>query len=380
MKTPSPFLLDILAHIIALDTTNPPGNEALAAEYLASVLAPLGFEVNCQQVAPGRSNLVATLAGGKGPLVALNGHLDVVAANPAHWATNPFQLAEQGTRLYGRGTCDMKGALCAMAAAAKRLAADKGRLKGTLQLVFVCDEELSTTGTKHFLAHNPHPDMVVIGEPTGMDVCVAHRGVSRCKITIKGKSGHASAPERAINPLYDMASLLLAIRQKNEALKQKTHPLLPPPTLAATVAEGGEQHNSIPGECMMITDRRTLPEELPPMIREEMRALALQAGIAPEALTLDFFVEAPAAQLDAASQLDHHCQRLLQQMGLPGTIRDFGACCDQQAFSAAGIDCLLVGPGHLEQAHTANEFVEKEQLALAEEFYTRFLLGQLGGS
>lgn len=264
-----------------------------------------------------------------------------------------------------------------MVAAAARFAREKQPFNGTLQLVFVADEELYASGTLAFLEEHPLPSAVIIGEPTGMDVCVAHRGVSRPRIYIKGESGHASAPHKTVNPIYRAARFALAVEEQNQLLAKKTHPVLPSPTVAATIIEGGEQSNSVPGVCTLVLDRRTLPGEDRALLDEEIRQMANKAGIPESDIHWEYFVETPGSQPLPGSTLGECCLSVLQGMELPSRLRDFGACCDQFAFIRRGVECVLVGPGRLEEAHTANEYIHPEQLALAVEFYYRYIVHQL---
>lgn len=365
----------LLQDLIGFATVNPPGNEQPAAEYLAGVLAPLGFATKVQTLAPGRANLIASYAFAQpGPVLALSGHLDVVQAQG--WRQDPFCLRQEGERYYGRGVCDMKGAVAAMVAAAAEILKHKDQLCGTLQLVFVADEEVGSRGSYAFLETEPRPDFVLIGEPTSMDVCVGHRGVVRYYADIAGTAAHASTPQKGDNALYAAARFLLEVEAQNQRLQSHTHPLLPPPTIAATQIQGGEQGNTVPAACRLVVDRRILPEENGDTVRAEAAELCRKAGIAPAAV--DIFVETFAGQPPAGSPWARRCQKVLQALGHPARIRDFGAGCDQFIFLRQGVDCLLVGPGHLAQAHTQDEYVELGQLTLAQDFYTRFVLQELG--
>lgn len=376
MFKPNAFQLKILKDLISIDTVNPPGNEMKAAQYLADMLSPMGFEVEIQHISKQRANLVATKRWGNGRILALCGHLDIVAAHASNWKSDPFDMQTRDGLLYGRGTSDMKGGISAMVAAAKKLSEEEN-LCGTLQLVFVADEELYTAGTLAYLEKFEKPRTVIIGEPTGMDVCVAHRGVTRYNISFIGQSGHASAPDKANNPIYDAARFVLAAEKQNLILAQKKHELLPSPTLAITILEGGEQGNSIPCICKVVVDRRTIPGEDVAAIKLEAQKIVRDAKITGKMPEFDVFVQISPSQPLHASTLGDRCKDVLLDMGLPSRIRDFGACCDQVAFIDAGVDCVLVGPGNLEQAHTSDEYIKPEQLALATEFYYRFCLREL---
>ena len=185
--------IELLRELIGFDTVNPPGNEKPAARYLAGILEPMGFKCEVQDLGGSRANLIAVLDGGDGPELMLNGHLDVVPA-VGEWDSSPFSMEEKDGKLYGRGTCDMKGGIAAMCEAAMRCAARKEPMKGKLKLLFVADEECSNLGTLSYLKTHERSDYAIIGEPTRLEVAVAHRGVSRDYIDVKGAPRHAALP------------------------------------------------------------------------------------------------------------------------------------------------------------------------------------------
>jgi acetylornithine deacetylase/succinyl-diaminopimelate desuccinylase family protein len=377
MIFPDKFQIMVLRELIEINTVNPPGGEAAAAEYLAALLSPLGFETEIQTIAPGRANLIASLHCGDGPVAALSGHLDVVAADAELWQSDPFTLSLRDGRFYGRGTADMKGGISAMVAAAREAAEHRRELRGVLQLLFVADEEVNTAGTLAFLAAGGRPGWVVIGEPTGLDVCVAHRGVIRYSLRFMGQGGHAGRPEKTRNPLYDASRFVLEVERQNLSLAEAKHSLLPPPTIAVTLFEGGRQSNSIPGSCTVTVDRRTLPGEDKHQILREMDSLLATAGLQPGDARV--FVDVPAGSPVPEGRIGDRCAAILIEMGIKSRLRDFDACGDLFAFTRSGVDCVIAGPGSLSQAHGTDEFVDAGELALAREFYRRLIFAELKG-
>src|SRR5216683_8085253 len=162
-----------LAELVAIDTQNPPGHEARAAQFLRGLLMTDGFEIALQEYKPTRINVVARLENGGGPTFAFNTHMDVVPVGDG-WSSDPFVLREADGRLYGRGTCDCKGPLIAMVEAMRMLAADRTSWSGTLLGVFVADEEIASEGAKFYAATRPKIDAAVIGEPTSNATFTAH--------------------------------------------------------------------------------------------------------------------------------------------------------------------------------------------------------------
>lgn len=367
------YQLAVLEKLTAINTVNPPGNEHAAVLYLAELLKGSPFACEVQDVAPGRSNLLAKFFGRPGPELVLCGHLDTVAADPSQWSGDPFVMRREGGRVYGRGVCDMKGAISAMLAAAMEFCGEKRQPAGTLTLLFVADEECGTMGARRYVAGGGRPDAVVIGEPTEMNVCIACRGVTRYHVDVVGKSGHASRPDEAINPLPVAGKFMQLVCARNDRLKSIRHPILPPPTIAPTMVVGGEQPNSIPGHCRVTVDRRTLPHENRASVLEEFGELK---GVMPEAEMVgepQVFIDVPAGQGMPDSTLGARCRAILQGMGVDAAIRDFPAGSDQFAFSEGGIDSLLLGPGNIAQAHTADEYIELSQLDLARRFYLNLM-------
>src|SRR4051794_30419875 len=154
-----------LARLVSFKTENPPGQEMEAAQFLASLFRDEGFLTEIDQYKPGRTNMIARLENGDGPVFAFNTHMDVVPAGEG-WSGDPFKLREHDGKLFGRGSCDAKGPLIAMVEAMRLLKAQRTLWRGTLLGVFVGDEEVASEGAKHYAALRPKVDFAVIGEPT----------------------------------------------------------------------------------------------------------------------------------------------------------------------------------------------------------------------
>lgn len=373
------FQMEILRNLVSFNTCYPPGNEETAARYLAGVLEPMGFAIEMQEVQPGRANLVARLRGGDGPEIAFNGHLDVVAADAAQWKSDPFAVREEEGVLYGRGVCDMKGAVSSMVAAARDFLASGRKPKGTLTLIFVADEEVNALGSRHFAATGAKPDSVIIGEPTGMNIHIAHRGDIRYRLEIVGKSGHSARPHLAVNPISIAAEVIRRIDMRNSELSRVKHPILPPPCISATMISAGEQPNVIPGRCRLTVDRRIMPGETEADLVAEADAIrrSLPARFTPCVGKPEFFVSVNASEQLPGSTLAQDCLSVMQKMGLSPEIQPFPVGCDQFVFIEAGIDCLLVGPGDIGNAHCVDEFVQIRELAQARDFYRAFMESKL---
>lgn len=359
--------IEILKKLITLDTSNPPGNEKPAAEYIRELLSPYGFLCEVQDLGGGRANLIAKLGTGMGPELMLNGHLDVVPAAKG-WHSPPFSLIQRAGRGYGRGVCDMKGGVAAMCEAAIRTAEKGGPETGCLKLFFAADEECANLGTREYLKKYKPSDYAIIGEPTGLEVAVAHRGVSRDYIEIRGRARHAALPAAEEDAVMKTAAAIQAISDLNRQLSGRAHPVLPPPGISVTMLNAYEKDNIVPGHVRLLTDFRILPE----MSREEAQEIIRQGlsdrGITGVQISGHFFM--PGGEISAEDSFVALCceegGRVLKRNLIPCA---FDASCEQCFLASAGTKTVICGPGNIAQAHTADEYLDLEQLASAAIFY-----------
>ena len=297
----------LLAELIRIDTSNPPGNETAAAEHLAAYLAEAGVKSELVGREPHRASLIARLPGtGDGPSLMLLGHTDVVGADADEWSVPPFSGLERDGFVWGRGALDMKGQVAAEAVAVATLAREGWRGAGDLILCAVADEEVGDDWGLSWLVQE-HPDLVradyVLNEGGGERI--EHRGrvaytvgvgEKRCAafaVTVHGKSGHASTPGAADNALVklgpvidriqrmprptaelaaladflaavgedgaDPAELVGRCRSENPLLAAAVEPMLGA-TIAPTISEASTAVNIIPGRARLVCDCRILPE------------------------------------------------------------------------------------------------------------------------
>lgn len=362
------LVFSILEELIKIDTTNPPGNEKTAVQYLSRLFSEYGIEAEIQDLKNNRANLIVSY-GNAEPELLFCGHLDVVPAQDGdHWRNPPFQPTWEDGRLYGRGTADMKSGVAAMSAALIRLVKEHARLKGKLTLVFVADEESSNLGMRHFLQEKRGACMAVIGEPTKLQVAVAHRGVLRDYINVLAPSYHAALPARKENAVNDAAEAMRSVFQLNESLKSFKHDILPPPSIAITKVEGYEGDNIVPGKIRLLTDFRILPG----MCFEECRELEKQALTQIERYEIENQFYMSGGEIDPRHEFVKKCceigKEVLQSEQKPVA---FDASCEQCFLSERGIPAVICGPGSLQQAHIIDEYVEEEQVLWAEQYYVR---------
>lgn len=373
-------VVDDLLAMVRIPSVNPfdepaseaAGEDAVAAWYDAA-LRDVGLEVEADVVAPGRRNVVGRLAGaGGGRSVLLAGHLDTVGVDDYPEA---FAASVRDDRVYGRGSCDMKAALAAYLEVVRVLRAGAVTLAGDLVVAGICDEEHTMIGSRALGARPPVADVAIIGEPSDLTVCPAHKGQVCMVIRTRGTAVHSSRPELGRNAIVDMARVIGALGDYAEELGERPpHPLCGHGRVNAGVISGGTIASTVPDVCDLEIDRRTLPGEGVATVMSELterldRLVAADPGFRYELIgptlvcdPLDTPLSSPvvAALVDAV-----------------GAIRRDG---DPTAFPAAtdapnlGIPAVVCGPGRLEQAHTVDEHVDIEQVVAAVEVYLRAVL------
>jgi acetylornithine deacetylase/succinyl-diaminopimelate desuccinylase len=373
-------LIDTLSRLVAANTENPPGREIEAAQYLGHRLTMLGFDVNFQDIAEGRPNVVARLDNGPGPVFAFNSHMDVVPAGSG-WTSDPFRLRSQGGRLFGRGACDAKGPIAGMIEAMRMLCAVRDRWSGTLLAVFVADEEVASRGARLFVAERPKIDLCIVGEPTSNTVVVAHKGSMRPVVRVKGIPAHSASPEKGDNALYKAASLLLMIEQRHRALSASSHPLLGSPSLTVTRIHGGHADNVVPEACELLLDRRMVPGESEDDVREQFQKLLSEAkaSYGVDAEIVEYRPTTGGATETKADQpIVISAVRLAQRHGVCDySLHGLQGACDLVHFRSIDAQGIILGPGALDVAHKPDEFVPEDELIVSSLIYRDTVLDLL---
>lgn len=372
--------LALLEALVSAPSINPPGNEGLAARPLASFLIRHGISVQWQETAPGRPNLVAPVTSvASGSSLALCSHLDVAPPGDlTRWSEDPFTPRLADGRLYGRGACDAKGCLTAMAVAVAFFARHPELLRGTLMLTAVCGEERFGTGAKALVASGFRADGVVIGEPTNLQVQIGHKGRLEVVIRIQGRGGHAARAMIGDNPIPRLAEVLARAELIWTRVSDRTHPLLGTASLAPTqVSSGDTSAATVPDVVTLTLDRRLLPGETHAEAAEEIRGAYLDLP----SVEVEVIPGASPYLLSEDHPVVGACQAgVAAATGIETTLGGFTATCDQHTFGHAGIPAAILGPGDLvtNRAHAPNEFISVasvEQAALAYAATARAFLG-----
>ena len=368
----------LLRDLIALPSVNPAflpakdphAGEHRVAEFLASVAARAGLDVEFQAVLPKRSNLLARLspAGTARQRILLAPHLDTVGGPEIPGAL--FSPRCKNGRLFGRGACDTKGSVSAMLVALMELSGS-GKRPAQTEIVFagLVDEESGQAGSRALLAANVRADLAIVGEPTGLRVVTAHKGVLWLKLESHGRAAHGARPELGLNAVHAMARIVDALETDYATqLRRRKHPLLGHPTINVGSIEGGTQPNIVPARCAIAIDRRTLPGETDAHVLREIRAVLRKRNLSAEITSLQ---SAPCLPLETSSKLPLVAGflRSMRQRGLVGV--DYFS--DAGVLAESGIPSVVFGPGDIAQAHTPDEWIEVSQLGQAKDRLVRFL-------
>ena len=383
--------LTILKDLIATPSVNPMGRdlsgpefyETRMTDYLMNFFDDLGVPHEQIDVVEGRSNVIARLDNpGSINTILFDAHTDTVPTDGM--IIDPFDPVEKDGKVYGRGSCDMKGGMAAMIAAMVRLKEEQPAGAANLILSCTCDEEATVLGVKDLaklwtdperagsLISGP-PDVAVIPEPTGLDIVVAHRGATRWKIQTTGRACHSSSPGDGVNAIYRMAKVVNCPEEYASQLADLVtpHPLCGPATLSVGGIAGGISVNTVPDNCTIEIDRRVIPGEDGLQVIDDIAAYLREQ--------LDFEVEMLPPWLIGCSLSDHNngqwADRLMSQIeSVAGSHDKLGAPYGTNASRIAetGVPSLVCGPGSIDQAHTKDEWISVDELRQASEIFYNF--------
>lgn len=373
----------LIRDLVAFPTVSSDSNKDLLA-YIEAYLA--GHGVQCEIIwnsHKSKGNLWATIGAADKPGVILSGHSDVVPVDGQAWSSSPFELRFADQRLYGRGTCDMKGFIGVVLAFLPELS--KRKLKVPVHIAISYDEELGCTGVASLadrIAQLPvKPALCIVGEPTNMKLVLGHKGGSCHLVSVKGTAAHSSLAPRAVNAIAYAAELISFINGIGQefATSGDSDPLydVPHSTLSVTTISGGTAFNIIPECCEFCIDMRALSTlDTAAVIKRietyandsvlpRMRAIAPQASI-----TISQVVEYPGLDLAADHPAVTFMLRLLERNDHSKVA--YGT--EAGVFnSRAGVVSLVCGPGSIEQAHKADEFLALSELQKCHAFFARLI-------
>jgi acetylornithine deacetylase len=371
-------LLDLAQRLIAIPTENPPGNERVAAEFLADYFADNGWAVDVSDAAPGRPNVVVRIEGRQpGPHLIFDGHLDVVPAGDG-WTSDPYAPVVREGRLFGRGAADMKGGIAAMIAAAEAVQRAEVPLCGSLTLAVVADEEEGGSGTWHLVRSGLRGTWAIVPEPTELQAVVAHKGCANLRVQVRGTAAHASAPEHGVNAIDQAGALIADFGALSARLKQRQHQLLGHPTLTVCTIQGGFNDYTVPDACTLTLNRRVLPLETERDVLAEIQAVLAERSFEADAQLCSFV---PPMETDVQSPVVLALRSAARDvLGADPGVVGWSATCDASILThGAGVPTVVFGPGSIARdAHRPDESVAVRDLTQCARIFASTIVQLLG--
>ncbi len=353
----------LLADLVAFPTVSSEPVTALA-DYLANHCESAGMRVERYETSPGKLNLVCSAGPVGSDGVVLSGHMDVVPVAGQPWTSDPFQLTRRGDNLHGRGSCDMKAFLAAIVHALPRL--PLARLKRELVLAFTHDEEVGCHGSRVLVDRlaaegRPVPTACLIGEPTSMHIFRMHPGHSAARITCRGRAAHSSKPDLGRSAILLAGRVLAELErlQADWARRVQFADMLERPFVVLNVGtiQGGSAINIVPDHCALELGFRPLPGMDVDALVDEIRARVVDLG-APGDIDVTLVRSTPAMLTPEGTALE-------------GILRGFAAspvtgaaafATDGGNLEKLGVKTLVFGPGSIDVAHKADEYVPVAEL------------------
>lgn len=369
--------------LIRAPSENPGGTEDDTAAVAAEIVADLGADPEIVRSEEGRPSVVAAVGEPDGPGLAWNGHLDVVPAGSLDtWSRPPFAADVVDGRLIGRGAVDMKGPIAAALGAVAAIRRAGVELGGPLTLHLVADEEFGGVHGTKVLADRGllTQGAAIVGEPSDLTIGLAQRGGVIVVATAHGRAAHGSQPHRGVNAITAMARLLLRL---DEVVPDLEHPLAGRPTVNAALIQGGSAPNVVPDRCVVEIDRRLIPGETDEAaILGSFTSLATEIAAGREDVDLRFEIRelAEPAETDPASAIARAARTAVEaETGRPAVDAGFTGITDARFYvNGAGIPAIVLGPGSLTVAHTADESVGVDDLVTGARIYARAFVDVLG--
>lgn len=386
---------ELTQKLVSFQSINPPGNESAVLEFIGQWLKALGFEVEVLTFGDQRANLVARYGPQDRP-VCLSGHIDVVPLGAAPWSEDPFGGEIKDGRLYGRGSCDMKGGIAAFLIAARDFIEKSPTLKDGLILIITGGEETGCTGARALIEQMTAPaaKLLVIPEPTSNEAVIAHKGVAWLRLMTRGKTAHGSMPEQGVNAILKMARALLALQAT--PLPGQPHPVLGTATMNVGVIEGGLNTNSVADRCWANVDIRLTPncsskdidrwlaDAAPEVEVEQVLAQCPSVFTDPHDTTLAQVL----GELHRAGLLAHPSGKVIEQAPCAGhSHHDWDPADDVTRavyFTDASVlkawlgeaPTLIIGPGDGFMAHQTDEYIEIDRLEQSVKIFQTILKQQ----
>ena len=385
VRTEDLVSLDLIRKLVGFDTTSRESNLALI-DWVRGYLADHGVASTLTFDDDGRkAKLFATLPARDGNAthggIVLSGHTDVVPVDAQPWDSNPFEVTVKDDRLYGRGVTDMKS-FSAVGLAFVPEFLRRGLAK-PVHFALSYDEEVGCIGVRRLIAdlvaRGVHPAGCIVGEPTGMELVVAHKGKKSWRCRVRGFEAHSSLTPQGVNAVQIACEIVAYIAQRARDFRDAGHQDgaydVPYTTVHVGVIHGGTALNIVPRDCRFDFEIRHLPFDDPDAFFTDVREFASRFLPSMHAVNVATYVEFD--QLSSLPGFDTHDGSAITALGhaCNGTAEvgkvSFGT--EASLFHDANVPTVICGPGHIAQAHQPNEWVALEQLARCEAFMRRLV-------
>lgn len=370
---------EMLEKLVSFDTTSSKSNIPLI-EFVEGYLASHGVDSQRVQTEDGlKSSLHAVIGPVDKPGIGLSGHTDVVPVTGQNWSTDPFKLTQKGSRLYGRGSCDMKGFIACILS---HVPAFKARdLKTPIHLLLSYDEEVGCTGVRPMIdelgERLPAPQLVIVGEPTSMKVVDAHKSIHGFETVVTGKESHSGKPHLGVNAIMAAGELISELTRIDRELREAAEgPRFDPPytNVAVALIEGGTARNITPKTCKFTWMFRSVPATDPQSITSRFRkfgeeqVLPAMKEVSPDAsIVTTQTSDVPSLNAPEGSPA------VSLALNLAGQNETFAVSYGTEGglFENAGYSSVIIGPGDIAQAHAPDEFIEESELEKCTQFLDR---------
>jgi acetylornithine deacetylase len=374
--------IENLATLVSFDTTSRNSNIELI-EWVETYLEPLGAILTRVPNEDGsKTNLIASF----GPLsesggVVLSGHTDVVPVDGQDWHSDPWTLTEKDGKLYGRGTCDMKGfAACALALAP---AMARAKLSAPIHIALSYDEEIGCLGAhslvEKLVARFPGVAAVIIGEPSDMKVVSGQKGLASYTVEIEGREAHSSQIQQGVSAIMEAIPLMAALHEMAadaRLVAPKDSPFEPSGTsITIGLLEGGTAVNILARHCSFSFDIRFEAGDDPRKYEEELRALVEATDARIKARAPEGSAKLIPRSLSPAMtpEVNGAAEALARALTGDNTLRAVAYATEGGIFQGGGLSTVICGPGSISQAHQPDEWVEIEQIESCVGFLERLV-------
>jgi acetylornithine deacetylase len=359
----------LLEALVGFDTTSAKSNLALI-DFVENYLKRHGIATTRVPSPDGaKADLFATVGPEGHGGIGLSGHSDCVPVEGQNWTSDPFTLTERNGKLYGRGSCDMKGFIACVLAA---IPSFKARALGEpIHLIVSYDEEVGCTGVRPLIARLgsglPRPRAVIVGEPTSMAVIDAHKRIDAYRTRVTGREAHSGMPELGVNAIAAAAALIQELdRIAADVARQIDNRFKPPySTVSVGTIEGGTAHNIVPKNCEFQWQVRSLPSAEPMKVPRDLAAFA-NTALLPKMrqVTQDAAIDTEIEGSVPAFVAGRGSEAVALALALTGTDRTGAVSYTTEAglFEEAGVPAVICGPGDIALAHAADEYVPIAQL------------------